>query len=194
MDDIIIKLNYLIPVLLFLANLITANNVHIDKDFIERDKVHIVAMTGSYFRGDANPVLMPDDELKFEPVTYTYYEQLSGYEHLKTLNIGYYFYSGAYTDDLTKVLNPDEKTIIHIPNVNSRESIGGTRFKHQEVDNILNELNNNSCRAEIIKNFLSRVNNFIKKYSKFKSYVLKADTLTKKNLFKKLTKPSSVSQ
>lgn len=110
------------------------------KDFIERDKVHIVAMTGSYFRGDANPVLMPDDELKFEPVTYTYYEQLSGYEHLKTLNIGYYFYSGAYTDDLTKVLNPDEKTIIHIPNVNSRESIGGTRFKHQEVDNILNEL------------------------------------------------------
>ena len=110
------------------------------KDFIERDKVHIVAMTGSYFRGDANPVLMPDDELKFEPVTYTYYEQLSGYEHLKTLNIGYYFYSGAYTDDLIKVLNPDEKTIIHIPNVNSRESIGGTRFKHQEVDNILNEL------------------------------------------------------
>ncbi len=110
------------------------------KDFIERDKVHIVAMTGSYFRGDANPVLMPEDELKFEPVTYTYYEQLSGYEHLKTLNIGYYFYSGAYTDDLTKVLNPDEKTIIHIPNVNSRESIGGTRFKHQEVDNILYEL------------------------------------------------------
>jgi len=31
----------------------------------------------------------------------------------------------------------------------------------------------------------SRGNNFIKKYSKFKSYVLKADTLTKKNLFKK---------
>lgn len=110
------------------------------KEFIERDKVDIVAMTGSYFRGDANPVLMPEDELKFEPVTYTYYEQLSGYEHLKTLNIGYYFYSGAYTDDLTKVLNPDEKTIIHIPNVNSRESIGGTRFKQQEVDNILNEL------------------------------------------------------
>tara|TARA_R110002167_G_scaffold334025_3_gene541146 strand:- start:2355 stop:4415 length:2061 start_codon:yes stop_codon:yes gene_type:complete len=110
------------------------------KDFIERDKVHIVAMTGSYFRGDANPVLMPDDELKFVPVTYTYYEQLSGYEYLKTLNIGYYFYSGAYTDDLIKVLNPDEKTIIHIPNVNSRESIGGTKFKHKEVDNIINEL------------------------------------------------------
>ena len=110
------------------------------KEFIERDKIHIVAMTGSYFRGDASPVLMPDDELKFEPVTFTYYEQLSGYKHLKTLNIGYYFYSGAYTDDLIKVLNPDEKTIIHIPNVNSRESIGGTRFKLQEVDKILHEL------------------------------------------------------
>jgi superfamily II DNA or RNA helicase len=107
------------------------------RDFIERDKVHIVAMTGSYFRGDANPVLMPDDELKFVPVTYTYYEQLSGYEHLKTLNIGYYFYSGAYTDDLTKVLNPDEKTIIHIPNVNSRESMGD---KIKEVEHIIEEL------------------------------------------------------
>lgn len=107
------------------------------KEFIERDKVHIVAMTGSYFRGDANPVLMPEDELKFEPVTYTYYEQLSGYEHLKTLNIGYYFYSGAYTDDLTKVLNPDEKTIIHIPNVNSRESMGD---KIKEVEHIIEEL------------------------------------------------------
>lgn len=107
------------------------------KDFIERDKVHIVAMTGSYFRGDANPVLMPDDELKFEPVTYTYYEQLSGYEHLKTLNIGYYFYSGAYADDLLKVLNPEEKTIIHIPNVNSRESMGD---KIKEVEHIIEEL------------------------------------------------------
>ncbi|PHQ28793.1 DEAD/DEAH box helicase [Leeuwenhoekiella nanhaiensis] len=107
------------------------------KEFIERDKVHIVAMTGSYFRGDANPVLMPDDELKFQPVTYTYYEQLSGYEHLKTLNIGYYFYSGAYADDLLKVLSPNEKTIIHIPNVNSRESMGD---KIKEVEHIIEEL------------------------------------------------------
>lgn len=107
------------------------------KDFIERDEVHIVAMTGSYFRGDANPVLMPEDELKFEPVTYTYYEQLSGYEHLKTLNIGYYFYSGAYADELLKVLNPQEKTIIHIPNVNSRESMGD---KIKEVEHIIEEL------------------------------------------------------
>ncbi|TXB61843.1 DEAD/DEAH box helicase [Phaeodactylibacter luteus] len=107
------------------------------KQFIERDKVHIVAMTGSYFRGDANPVLMPEDEAKFEPVTYTYYEQLNGYQHLKTLNLGYYFYSGAYADEILSVLNPNEKTIIHIPNVNSRESMGD---KIKEVDHIIHEL------------------------------------------------------
>jgi superfamily II DNA or RNA helicase len=48
--------------------------------FITRDKVHIVAMTGSYFRGDAVPVLAPHDEAKFDTVTYTYYEQLNGYD------------------------------------------------------------------------------------------------------------------
>lgn len=47
--------------------------------FIARDKVHIIAMTGSYFRGDTVAVLTPEDEAKFETVTYTYYEQLNGY-------------------------------------------------------------------------------------------------------------------
>lgn len=107
------------------------------KQLVERDKIHIVAMTGSYFRGDANPVLMPDDEAKFDTVTYTYYEQLNGYEHLKTLNIGYYFYSGAYADEILNVLDPNEKTIIHIPNVNSRESMGD---KIKEVEHIIHEL------------------------------------------------------
>ncbi len=37
--------------------------------FIARDKVHIVAMTGSYFRGDAEAVLAPQDESKFDTVT-----------------------------------------------------------------------------------------------------------------------------
>ncbi len=107
------------------------------RQFVARDKVHIVAMTGSYFRGDANPVLMPDDEAKFDTVTYTYYEQLNGYEYLKTLNIGYFFYSGAYADDILNVLDPNEKTIIHIPNVNSRESMGD---KIKEVNHIMDEL------------------------------------------------------
>jgi superfamily II DNA or RNA helicase len=106
-------------------------------EFIARDKVHIVAMTGSYFRGDAEPVLMPHDEAKFETVTYTYYEQLNGYNYLKQLDIGYYFYSGTYADDILKVLDPDEKTIIHIPSVNSRES---TKDKHREVEHIIDEL------------------------------------------------------
>ncbi|SMC58934.1 DEAD/DEAH box helicase [Novosphingobium sp. B1] len=106
-------------------------------EFIARDKVHIVAMTGSYFRGDAEAVLAPGDEAKFDTVTYTYYEQLNGYEHLKQLDIGYFFYSGSYTDDILAVLNPAEKTIIHIPNVNSRES---TKDKIREVEHIIEEL------------------------------------------------------
>lgn len=104
---------------------------------IARDKVHIVAMTGSYFRGDTDAVLSPQDEAKFDTVTYTYYEQLNGYEFLKELDIGYYFYSGSYADDILKVLDPSEKTIIHIPNVNSRES---TKDKIKEVDHIIEEL------------------------------------------------------
>jgi superfamily II DNA or RNA helicase len=110
--------------------------VHLGQ-FIARDRVHIVAMTGSYFRGDAAPVLAPQDEAKFETVTYTYYEQLNGYEHLKQLDIGYFFYTGAYSDSILKVLDPAEKTIIHIPNVNSRES---TKDKHREVEHIIDAL------------------------------------------------------
>jgi hypothetical protein len=37
----------------------------------------------------------PTDEAKFDTVTYTYYEQLNGYEYLKQLDIGYFFYSGS---------------------------------------------------------------------------------------------------
>lgn len=107
------------------------------RQLIERDKTHLVAMTGSYFRGDAAAVLMPEDERRFETVTYTYYEQLSGYQYLKKLDIGYFFYSGSYLDDLPKVLDEAEKTIIHIPNVNSRES---TQDKHKEVEHILETL------------------------------------------------------
>ena len=94
-------------------------------------------MTGSYFRGDSEAVLSPTDEDKFETVTYTYYEQLNGYQYLKHLDIGYFFYSGAYADDILKVLSPNEKTIIHIPSVNSRES---TKDKIREVEHIIDAL------------------------------------------------------
>lgn len=106
-------------------------------DFMARNKVHMVAMTGSYFRGDAEAVLAPEDEAKFDTVTYTYYEQLNGYKYLKTLDIGYFFYSGAYADDILKVLDPNQKTIVHIPNVNARES---TKDKHREVEHIIDAL------------------------------------------------------
>ena len=106
-------------------------------EFIGHGKTHIVAMTGSYFRGDAEAVLGPQDEAKFDTVTYTYYEQLNGYEHLKQLDIGYFFYSGSYADDILNVLDATQKTIIHIPNVNSRES---TKDKIREVEHIIEAL------------------------------------------------------
>ncbi len=106
-------------------------------ELIGRGRVHVVAMTGSYFRGDAEAVLGPADESKFCTVTYTYYEQLNGYAHLKRLDIGYFFYSGPYVDDILKVLDPTEKTIVHIPNVNARES---TKDKLREVETIINAI------------------------------------------------------
>ena len=105
---------------------------------IGRDRAHIVAMTGSYFRGDADPVLTPLDEEKFETVTYTYYQQLNGYDYLKQLDIGYVFYAGPYVESIAKVLDSDLKTIVHIPNVNSREST--QRGKTTEVSEIMGEL------------------------------------------------------
>lgn len=113
---------------------------------ITRDRVHVVAMTGSYFRGDAAAVLSPEDETKFEMVTYTYYEQLNGYTYLKSLDIGYFFYTGRYLDAIMKVLDPSLKTIIHIPNVNARESL---KDKHKEVDEILGALGDWKGRDEV---------------------------------------------
>lgn len=99
--------------------------------------VHIVAMTGSYFRGDRLPVLRAEDEEKFTRVSYTYYEQLNGYSHLRTLGIGYHFYRGRYLEAIAEVLDPSKKTIIHIPNVNAGES---TKEKYDEVDRIIDLL------------------------------------------------------
>ena len=106
-------------------------------ELITRDKTHVVAMTGSYFRGDGEAVLSPVDEAKFETVTYTYYEQLNGYSWLKSLDIGYFFYTGPYVDAIHKVLDPTLKTIVHIPNVNARESL---KDKQREVNEIMNGL------------------------------------------------------
>ena len=107
------------------------------KNIMDKSKAHIVAMTGSYFRGDSVPILLPEDEKKFTKVTYNYYEQLNGYDFLKTLGIGYHFYQGRYTNAIMEVLDTDMKTILHIPSVNSGES---TKDKHNEVDFIIDAI------------------------------------------------------
>ncbi|WP_339757526.1 DEAD/DEAH box helicase [Algoriphagus aquimarinus] len=112
------------------------------RNIMQKSSAHIIAMTGSYFRGDSVPVLPPEDEAKFEKVTYNYYEQLNGYNYLKSLGIGYHFYQGRYTEAILEVLDTDKKTILHIPNVNSGES---TKDKHNEVDFILDAI------GEVIK-------------------------------------------
>ncbi len=104
------------------------------KSMMDNSSAHIVAMTGSYFRGDSVPVLTPEDEAKFDKVSFDYYEQLNGYTHLKSLGIGYHFYQGRYMDAIGEILDTDKKTIVHIPNVNSGES---TKDKYDEVDAIL---------------------------------------------------------
>lgn len=103
-------------------------------NIMTKSNAHVVAMTGSYFRGDGVAVLTPEDEAKFTKITYNYYEQLNGYSYLKSLGIGYHFYQGKYTSAIEEVLDTNKKTILHIPNVNAGES---TKDKYQEVDTIL---------------------------------------------------------
>jgi len=107
------------------------------KELLNRAKVHVIAMTGSYFRGDAAAVLSPEDEDRFAKVTYTYYEQLNGYEYLKALDLGYWFYAGSYLEAIGEVLDPKLKTIVHIPNVNSSAS---STDKYAEVSEIMGVL------------------------------------------------------
>jgi len=107
------------------------------RQFISNTSAHILAMTGSYFRGDSIPILMPKDEAKFHKVTYNYYEQLNGYKFLKSLGIGYHFYQGKYTTSINELLDTDKKTILHIPNINSGES---TKDKYREVDEIIDNI------------------------------------------------------
>lgn len=104
---------------------------------------HIMAMTGSYFRGDAIPVMRPEDEAKFQPtINYNYYQQLSGYKYLKSLGIGYQFFTGKYINAISETLDTTKKTLIHIPNVNSKTAYAS---KYDEVADIIN------CIGEIVE-------------------------------------------
>ncbi|WKX75604.1 DEAD/DEAH box helicase [Zobellia laminariae] len=104
---------------------------------MEKSNAHVVAMTGSFFRGDSVPILLPEDEAKFTKVKYDYYQQLNGYEYLKSLGIGYHFYQGKYTSAIHEILDESKKTIIHIPSVNSGES---EKDKYEEVNRIVDGL------------------------------------------------------
>lgn len=112
------------------------------RDVMKKTTAHSIAMTGSYFRGDGVPVLLPEDEARFTKVIYNYFQQLNGYTYLKSLGIGYHFYQGKYTSAILEILDTDKKTILHIPNVNSGES---TKDKYTEVDTILDAI------GEVIK-------------------------------------------
>ena len=104
---------------------------------MEKSTAHVVAMTGSFFRGDSVPILLPQDEAKFTKVKYDYYQQLNGYNYLKSLGIGYHFYQGKYTSAIHEILDENKKTIIHIPSVNSGES---EKDKYEEVNRIVDGL------------------------------------------------------
>lgn len=109
---------------------------------INETSAHIMAMTGSYFRGDAIPVMRPEDEEKFQPsINYNYYQQLNGYKYLKSLGIGYQFFTGKYINAIPETLDTTKKTLIHIPNVNSKTSYA---VKYDEVADIIN------CIGEIV--------------------------------------------
>lgn len=100
---------------------------------------HILAMTGSYFRGDAIPVMRPEDEVKFQPtINYNYYQQLNGYRWLKSLGIGYSFFQGNYLTALPEVLDTTKKTLIHIPHPNSKT--GSFMLKRDQVAAIIDQI------------------------------------------------------
>lgn len=107
------------------------------RNIMRNSTAHVLAMTGSYFRGDDTPILEAIDEDKFDKVTYSYYEQLDGYQFLKSFSIDYHFYQGKYTEAVSDVLEEDKKMIIHIPSVNSAES---TKDKYSEVDGIIDAI------------------------------------------------------
>ncbi len=106
---------------------------------LNETSAHILAMTGSYFRGDAVPVMRPEDEARFQPtINYNYYQQLNGYKWLKSLGIGYSFFQGNYLTAIPDVLDTTKKTLIHIPHPNSKT--GAFMNKHDQVAEIIKHI------------------------------------------------------
>jgi superfamily II DNA or RNA helicase len=74
--------------------------------FIARDRVHIVAMTGSYFRGDAEAVLAPAGRGE---VRDRHLHLLRAAQRLRISEAArhrLFLLFGPYVDDILKVLDP----------------------------------------------------------------------------------------
>ena len=55
--------------------------------------------------------------------------------------LGYHFYHGSYLDHLSEVVDTRQKTIIHIPSVNSRASTGMTKYAETgEIMKVIGEV------------------------------------------------------
>lgn len=120
-------------------------------EVMAKTDAHIVAMTGSYFRGDNVPVLLPEDEAHFKSVVYSYYDQLNGYTYLKSLGIGHHFYQGQYITGMAEILDTDKKTIIHIPHVNSAESTGDKEKEVNQIIDLIGEVVSSSNGILLVK-------------------------------------------
>lgn len=121
----------------------TNNLGELVRRLLNETSAHILAMTGSYFRGDAVPVMRPEDEAKFQPsINYNYYQQLSGYKYLKSLGIGYQFFTGKYISAIPETLDTTKKTLIHIPSVNAKTAYA---HKYDEVADIVR------CIGEVVE-------------------------------------------
>ncbi len=121
---------------------------------LNETSAHILAMTGSYFRGDAVPVMRPEDEVKFQPtINYNYYQQLNGYKYLKSLGIGYHFFQGNYLSAIPEVLDTTKKTLIHIPRPNSKT--GAFMNKYDQVAEIIKYIG--EIEAQDYDNFIYNV-------------------------------------
>lgn len=121
---------------------------------LNETSAHILAMTGSYFRGDAIPVMRPEDEVKFQPtINYNYYQQLNGYKYLKSLGLGYSFFQGNYLTAIPDVLDTHKKTLIHIPRPNSKT--GAFMNKYDQVAEIIKSIG--TIESEDYDNFIYNV-------------------------------------
>lgn len=110
------------------------------REIMTQTSASVIAMTGSYFRGDSVPILRPETESKFSKVTFNYYEQLNGYDYLKSLGVGFQFYKGKYLDSIREALDTSKKTIIHIPSVNASESTKEKLFEVGHIFDVIGDI------------------------------------------------------